>query len=332
MTTGNTPLPEFEYGRVDPDPVTGINQQTTLGTTDGSVGGDTIVIHLSRGLLTQPVTIGGAAQPAPVQGDVFANTRGETRLLIGGGGTGLITVIDDSSPSEYTVYTNEACAPNGEPTARLSATPQSGTAPLNVDFDGSASSDPDAGDTIAEYTFDFGDGTAPVTQASPTVDHTYTDPGNYNASLKVKDSRGKSSTNTANVVIQVMPKGDYYTVRPCRLLDTRSGGTPAQSGSDMVLDVDAVTPCGVSPLATAVAINITVDQPSGPGHLIAYPGDMAQPPATSTVNFRAGITRSNNALMALSGDGRIKLRPFVTGGGSVHLIVDVVGFFIEEAP
>src|SRR6185436_626086 len=180
MTTGETPVPSFEYGRVDPDPTTGINQQTTLGTiSDGSVSGDTILIRLSRSLLTQPVTIGGPAQPAPVAGDVFSNVKGETRLLIGGGGTGLIAVIDDSTPSEYTVFTNAACAPNEAPVASLAATPQSGLVPLMVGFDGSASSDPDAGDTIAEYTFDFGDGSAPVTQGSPTINHTYNAVGNY---------------------------------------------------------------------------------------------------------------------------------------------------------
>ena len=332
MTTGNTPVPSFEYGRVDPDPVSGINNQTTLGTiADGSVSGDTITILLSRSLLTEPVTIGGPAQPAPVAGDLFTNARGETRLLVGGGGTGLITVIDDSTPSEYEVRTNEACAPNAAPTARLSATPQSGYAPLHVNFSGSASTDPDAGDTIAEYTFDFGDGTAAVTQASPAASHTYTAPGFYQATLMVKDSRGKSSANAAGVVIQVIPKGDYYTVSPCRLLDTRSGA-PVSSNTDKVLDVDAVTACGVSPLATAVAINVTVVQPTTQGYLVAYPGNLAQPPGTSTLNFLGGVTRSNNALLGLSSDGKIKLRPVLAGGGSTHVIVDVVGFFIAEIP
>lgn len=330
MTTGDTPVPSFEYGRVDVDPVTSINNQTELGTTDGSVSGDTITIRLSRSLLTEPVTIGGAAQPAPVAGDLFTNARGETRLLIGGGGTGLIAVVDDSTPSEYEVRTNEACAPNDAPVAGLSATPQSGFAPLEVDFDASASADPD-GDTIVEYTFDFGDGSDAVTQASPLVSHTYTEPGFYQATLTVKDSRGKESANAASVVIQVIPEGDYYTVNACRLLDTRSGSA-VQSGTDRVVDVDEVTACGVSPLATAVAINVTVVQPSAQGHLTAYPGNLASPPAASTLNFRAGLTRSNNALLGLSTDGRIKLRPFVSGGGTTHVIVDVVGFFIADAP
>jgi PKD repeat protein len=335
MTTGEAPpTPAYQYGRVDLNPTTGINDQTQLGTTTGSVSGDTIVIDLSRALLTQPVTIGGAAQPAPVQGSLFTNVRGETRLLIGGAGTGLIAVIDDSSPSEYTVRTNAACAPNTAPVARLTAAPLSGFAPLEVDFDGSASSDPDAGDSIAHYTFDFGDGSAPVTQDGATISHTYTEAGNYHASLTVQDSRGKASTNSASVVIQVMPKGDYYTTTPCRLLDTRTqegGNAPVSSGTDKTLDVVGITRCGVSPLATAVAINLTVIQPGGQGRVTVYQADVAAP-ATSTLNFRTGVTLANNALAKLSANGRLKLRPFLAGGGAVHLVVDVMGYFIAPAP
>jgi PKD repeat protein len=230
------------------------------------------------------------------------------------------------------VFTNAACAPNEAPLASLSAAPQSGFAPLMVSFDGSASSDPDAGDTIAEYTFDFGDGSAPVTQGSPTIDHTYNAVGNYNASLVVKDSRGKSSVNAANVVIQVMPDGDYYTVTPCRLLDTRTqedGNAPVPSGTDRQLDVVGVTRCGVSPLATAVAINVTVTQTTAAGHLTVYPADLQQPPLTSTLNFGPNMTRANNAIAVLSADGKLKLRPVMSPSGSTHLVVDVVGFFVE---
>jgi PKD repeat protein len=331
MTTGNTPVPAFEYGRVDLNPTTGINDQTTLGTIDGSVSGDTILLRLSSSLLTQPVTIGGPAQPAPVQGNVFTNVSAETRLLIGGGGTGLITVIDSSTPSDYTVHTNQACAPDQPPTARLAATPQTGTAPLTVDFNGAASSDPDAGDGVTEYTFDFGDGNAPVTQSSPDIEHTYTAAGDYHAFLTVKDTRGTASTNSADVVIQVMPDGDFYAVVPCRLLDTRTqkdGAAPVTNGTERVLDVVAVTHCGVSPLATSVVLNVTVTQTTGSGYLQVYSAGLSQPPATSTLNFAANMTRSNNAIVTLSGNGRIKLRPTIPPMGTTHLVVDVVGFFV----
>jgi PKD repeat protein len=45
-----------------------------------------------------------------------------------------------------------------------------------------------------------------VTQASPTISHTYTSNGAYNATLQVTDSRGKISSNTALVAIDVTKK------------------------------------------------------------------------------------------------------------------------------
>ena len=64
-----------------------------------------------------------------------------------------------------------------------SASPTSGSAPLEVQFTGSDSSDPD-GDTLT-YDWDFGDGSAHSTAADPT--HTYATPGNYTATLTVTD-------------------------------------------------------------------------------------------------------------------------------------------------
>src|SRR5262249_26187008 len=41
---------------------------------------------------------------------------------------------------------------------------------------------------IASYTFDFGDGTAPVTQPAPTATHQYAQPGTYALQVTVTDS------------------------------------------------------------------------------------------------------------------------------------------------
>ena len=125
---------------------------------------------------------------------------------------GVITGLYDQMPDSlaftgsYTVNSNQFCRPNAAPTAVLTATPTSGTAPLTVNFDGSGSYDPDTApppDTIASYTFNFGDGSAAVTQSTPTISHTYNAAGNYAARLTVTDSRGAVSTNTAQVVISV---------------------------------------------------------------------------------------------------------------------------------
>ena len=80
---------------------------------------------------------------------------------------------DDLAPAgSYTVIGNALCQLNTPPLAALTANPRTGPAPLTVAFDASASSDPDAADTIVSYTFNFGDGSEPVTQTQPTTQHT----------------------------------------------------------------------------------------------------------------------------------------------------------------
>ena len=125
---------------------------------------------------------------------------------------GLITELYDQMPDSlaftgtYTVNDNQVCRPNAAPTAVLTATPTSGHNRLTVNFNGSGSFDPDTqppADTIASYTFTFGDGSPAVTQSTPTTSHLYTRNGVYPARLNVTDSRGLQSTNTAQVVIQV---------------------------------------------------------------------------------------------------------------------------------
>jgi len=114
-------------------------------------------------------------------------------------------MLDSLAPSgSYTVVGNASCALNAIPIAALSATPLSGDAPLTVNFDASGSSDADPGQTATlTYTFNFGDGSAEVTQASPLISYTYKDHGNYQATVRVTDSKGAVSTNPAGVVIQV---------------------------------------------------------------------------------------------------------------------------------
>lgn len=100
----------------------------------------------------------------------------------------------------YTNYTNggqvrriESTAPgNRPPTARMTATPRSGALPLAVSIDGSASSDPDAGDTLS-YSWDYGDGSPPVTTSGPVTSHTYSVAGTYTATLVVHDDDGSAS-------------------------------------------------------------------------------------------------------------------------------------------
>jgi Tol biopolymer transport system component len=122
--------------------------------------------------------------------------------------------------------------------------------------------------------------------------------------------------------------GDYYTVAPCRLIDTRQAGQgPAlASGVPVLVDVHGV--CGIPGTAKAVAVNVTVLQAQGAGSLTLHPGNLSTP-NTSTINFPAGLNLANNAILALAsnGEGTLGVTPVVSGGGTVHVVVDVSGYF-----
>ncbi|HYR22721.1 MAG TPA: PKD domain-containing protein [Chthoniobacterales bacterium] len=140
-----------------------------------------------------PGTVLGVIPPAtgtPVTGNTF--------LLAGV----FLETVQTTSGGGYTRVGNQSCI-GGLPIARLSGMPTSGKAPLLVNFDASTSSDSNPCATINSYTLDFGDGSAPVTQASPMFSHTYNGNGDFPAKLTVKDTAGLTSTNVAQVVIQV---------------------------------------------------------------------------------------------------------------------------------
>ena len=133
---------------------------------------------------------------------------------------------------------------NTPPTASIQASPTSGAAPLQVSFDGRASSDPDSGDGIAAYSWDLnGDGSYGDATGA-TASYTYTDPGTYTARLIVTDRHGATSTpatvtitanNTPPVpVIATPPAGTTWKVGDLigfsgSANDTQDGALPASA-------------------------------------------------------------------------------------------------------
>lgn len=129
----------------------------------------------------------------------------------------------------------------------------------------------------------------------------------------------------------LVPLGDFYSVTPCRAVDTRGNGAPIQGGA-LLSGVPRALPlggvCGVPLTATAVSLNVTITQATGAGFITAYPWDQGVP-GTSLINFSAFVIRANNGVLALAfdGSGTLGAVAMVTGGGSVHLIVDINGYF-----
>lgn len=123
------------------------------------------------------------------------------------------------------------------------------------------------------------------------------------------------------------PGLDFYTVTPCRVIDTRTTDTPLTPGVISVIQMTGV--CGIPSDAVAVSINVTVPAPAFDGHVTVFP-TFSSPPTVSTLNFNAGTTRANNAVVALSPEGSGTLGALVvltSLQAHAHLIVDVNGYF-----
>jgi hypothetical protein len=118
---------------------------------------------------------------------------------------------------------------------------------------------------------------------------------------------------------------DFFTVTPCRVLDTRQSQALV-SGAARTFPVAGL--CGIPADAVAVAVNVTVVGPTAAGHVELYPAGGAVPVA-STVNFNAGKTRGNNALLPLGPGGQAAALAGLSVAGTAHLVVDVTGYFKE---
>jgi len=94
------------------------------------------------------------------------------------------------------------------------------------------------------------------------------------------------------------------------------GGRPRLVGSHK---------CGVPETARAVAFSLTVTNPTASGHVRL--AETPWPADTSTINFRAGQTRANNAVVTLDPFGYMTANAVIEGSGRVDLILDVSGYF-----
>jgi hypothetical protein len=117
---------------------------------------------------------------------------------------------------------------------------------------------------------------------------------------------------------------------PARILETRPG-LPTTDGSfdavgvrlaGSVLELEVGGRVGVPVGAASVAVNVTVTESTGDGHITVFPCGVAQPTA-SNLNYVAGQTVANMVISRLGTSGRICLYTFA----QTQLVVDVSGYF-----
>ena len=165
-----------------------------------------------------------------------------------------------------------------------------------------------------------------VTGAQAWLDTSGLEPGVYTVLLRITNGAGQAESLPGVLTLVPALETDFFTVVPCRLLDTRDS-SPLVSGTTRLLP--ATGSCGIPADARALAANVTVVIGSSTGNLVLFPGNYPAPP-TNTVSYKAGAVVANNAILPLSTDGAgnlALLAQMQDYGSSVHVLVDVVGYF-----
>jgi hypothetical protein len=146
----------------------------------------------------------------------------------------------------------------------------------------------------------------------------------------VSNDRGYAGLQPANVPMVNLDNdfGNFYTLAPCRLFDSRrpEDGPALSSGATKVLTAHGT--CAIPTTAAAITVNVTVSEPTAAGYLTLHSGNETVPLA-GTVSFGPSQTRASNALLSLrfNGNGTLSISPFLADNGTVHVILDVTGYF-----
>jgi hypothetical protein len=125
------------------------------------------------------------------------------------------------------------------------------------------------------------------------------------------------------------PLTRYFTVPPCRLVDTR-GAVGPRGGPQIFPNGLRVFPltgvCAIPATAKALVLNATVVGASAPGHIRLFPGNEA-PPLASLVQFVANRTRAGMAIVRTATDGAGTIGLLNGSSGNLHFVLDVNGYF-----
>jgi hypothetical protein len=135
----------------------------------------------------------------------------------------------------------------------------------------------------------------------------------------------------------------YFTVPPCRIVDTRLAGGPIAAGTIRDFHVKGTSGfsgqggnssgCGIPTTAEAAMVNIVAVNPAGAGDLRAWA--FSQPvPASSVLNYAviSGLNIANGiALPVCVGSCSFDLK-IQADVSATDVLVDIVGYFAPGSP
>jgi len=214
--------------------------------------------------------------------------------LAAGNHTVTLRVVDSTDRSNTATVAISVSTPgNAPPTARLTATPLSGPAPLTVSFDGTASSDTDG--SVVSWDWDFVDGSSHG--SGVTTSHQFASDGTYNVVLTVTDDGSTPLTGTAVVTITVGGAAN----RPPDI--STASATPWYGPAPLTVNFDAsgvrdpdndpVTVSWDFGDSSAISTELTISHTyssNGVYTAVLTAQDNQQPPNVSSTSFHIAVT------------------------------------------
>ena len=151
-------------------------------------------------------------------------------------------------------------------------------------------------------------------------------PNSVTVGLSADGSVKIFAQQSTHVIIDVV--GWFYAgfnpVTPARLMDTREGLGGIALGPGEQRDLLIQGRGGLPDFVIgAVALNVTVPEPSSSGYVTVWPAGRDRPLASS-LNFVPDQIIPNSVIVGVGSGGRISL---FNNSGSTHLVVDVAGWF-----
>ncbi|MCC9067015.1 PKD domain-containing protein [Arthrobacter cryoconiti] len=193
----------------------------------------------------------------------------------------------------------------GVPTASFTASVVPGT--LGIAFDATAST-PSAGQTIASYEWDFGDGT---NATGVTVTHDYAAAGTYPVVLSVKDAAGVPATTSQSVVVAAPHQPPTAVANHTTTGMTTAFDASASTASDGASISGYAWDFGDSTTSTLV----------NPTHTYLAPGTFT---ATLVVTDSTGVA-SQGVQTAITATHAAPVASFVATPSALVLSVDATG-------
>jgi PKD repeat protein len=226
-------------------------------------GGTVVTISGTNFQAGATVSIGGVAASV---GSVSANSIGATTgAHVAGTVDVVVTNPDTQSATLPLGFTYASGGTSQPPNVSITATPQSGAAPLDVQFDALIQS-PD--NSITSYLWDFGDGN--TSTSAPPLTHTYTSLGTYNATLTVTDGNGlstKSSPVTVTVPIRTSDIVLYAATATTRIGNWQVAADTTAAGGNAMWNPDAGAAKIAAPLASPTSyFELTFNAQAGLGY------------------------------------------------------------------